>query len=84
MEWILIHITFLFAFKSCSGFTRRILFNTSVLESITLGKKREVKVIEAAKKVGVHDFISQLDGSYEFQLKRGGVLSSGQRQLISF
>mgnify|MGYP001157089898 FL=1 len=63
------------------------LFNTSVLENITLGKE-EIEldeVIEAAKKVGVHDFISQLDGSYEFQVKeRGGVLSSGQRQLISF
>lgn len=63
------------------------LFNTSVLENITLGKE-EIEldeVIEAAKKVGVHDFISQLDDSYEFQVKeRGGVLSSGQRQLISF
>ncbi|MEC7937302.1 MAG: ABC transporter ATP-binding protein [Bacteroidota bacterium] len=63
------------------------LFNTSVLENITLGKEEiELEqVIEAAKKVGVHGFISQLDGSYEFQVKeRGGVLSSGQRQLISF
>ena len=63
------------------------LFNTSVLENITLGKEEieldEVK--EAAKKVGVHDFISQLDRGYDFQVKeRGGVLSSGQRQLISF
>ena len=63
------------------------LFNTSVLENITLGKEEiELEqVIEAAKKVGVHGFISQLAGSYEFQVKeRGGVLSSGQRQLISF
>lgn len=63
------------------------LFNTSVLENITLGKE-EIEldeVIEAAKKVGVHDFISQLDRGYDFQVKeRGGVLSSGQRQLISF
>ena len=63
------------------------LFNTSVLENITLGKE-EIEldeVIDAAKKVGVHDFISQLDRGYDFQVKeRGGVLSSGQRQLISF
>ena len=63
------------------------LFYTSVLENITLGKEEfELEqVLEAAKKGGVHGFISQLDGSYEFQVKeRGGVLSSGQRQLISF
>jgi subfamily B ATP-binding cassette protein MsbA len=63
------------------------LFNTSVLENITLGKEEISldEVVAAAKKVGVHDFISQLDGGYDFQVKeRGGVLSSGQRQLISF
>ncbi len=63
------------------------LFNTSVYENITLGKDGidYDEVVEAAKKVGVHDFISQLDGGYDFHVQeRGGVLSSGQRQLISF
>jgi len=63
------------------------IYNDTFHNNISLGKLNATKpeVIEAAKKVGVHGFISQLDGSYEFQVKeRGGVLSSGQRQLISF
>ena len=42
-------------------------------------------VIEAAKKIGVHDFINSLPGGYEYNVKeRGVMLSSGQRQLIAF
>ena len=63
------------------------LYNTTIFENITLGNKsisRE-KVIQSAKKVGIHEFISQLPNSYDFEVKeRGGVLSAGQRQLISF
>ena len=63
------------------------LYNTTIFENITLGNKsisRE-KVIQSAKKVGIHGFISQLPNSYDFEVKeRGGVLSAGQRQLISF
>lgn len=63
------------------------LYNTTVLENITLGNssiKRE-KVIESAQKVGIHKFIESLPGGYDFEVKeRGGVLSAGQRQLISF
>lgn len=40
---------------------------------------------EAAKQIGVHDFISSLPGGYQYNVKeRGVMLSSGQRQLISF
>ncbi len=40
---------------------------------------------EAAKQIGVHDFISSLPGGYQYNVKeRGAMLSSGQRQLISF
>ena len=63
------------------------LYNTTIMENITLGDEsisNEV-VISSAKKVGIHDFINQLPGGYDFEVKeRGGVLSSGQRQLISF
>ena len=42
-------------------------------------------VIEAAKKIGVHDFINSLPGGYEYNVKeRGVMLSSVQRQLIAF
>jgi ATP-binding cassette subfamily B protein len=42
-------------------------------------------VEEAAKQIGVHRFIEQLPGGYQFQVgERGGALSTGQRQLISF
>ncbi|RNC89406.1 MAG: ABC transporter ATP-binding protein [Allomuricauda sp.] len=39
----------------------------------------------AAKQIGVHEFISSLPGGYHYNVKeRGTMLSSGQRQLISF
>ena len=63
------------------------LYNTTIFENITLGNKSisRDKVIQSAKKVGIHGFISQLPNGYDFEVKeRGGVLSAGQRQLISF
>jgi ABC-type multidrug transport system fused ATPase/permease subunit len=43
------------------------------------------EVIAAAKKIGVHNFISSLPEGYHFNVKeRGGMLSTGQRQLIAF
>lgn len=63
------------------------LFADTVLQNIILGNtdiSRE-QVIAAAKEIGVHDFICQLPGNYDYNVKeRGGMLSSGQRQLISF
>jgi len=63
------------------------LFSDSIYNNITLRDKsisRE-EVIEAAKKVGVHDFIMSLPNDYDYDVKeRGGVLSMGQKQLISF
>lgn len=62
------------------------LFSDTIMNNITLGDKSITRdqVIDAAKKVGAHDFISKLPGGYDFNVKeRGGVLSVGQRQLIS-
>lgn len=63
------------------------LFADSIYNNITLNNPSISKeqVIEAAKKIGVHDFIMSLPGDYDFDVKeRGAVLSSGQRQLIAF
>ena len=63
------------------------LYNTSILENITIGNRNisREQVIESAKKVGVHEFIMQLPNGYDFEVKeRGGILSSGQRQIIAF
>lgn len=63
------------------------LFSDTIMNNITLGDEsisRE-KVIAAAKKVGAHDFIMNLPGDYDYNVReRGGVLSVGQKQLISF
>lgn len=63
------------------------LFSGSVLENITLRNPDITKeqVIQAAKLIGVHDFIMQLPGGYSYNvMERGSTLSLGQRQLISF
>ncbi len=63
------------------------LFSDSIYNNITLHSTEitEEQVIEAAKRVGAHDFISKLPGGYHYDVKeRGGMLSVGQRQLISF
>ncbi len=40
---------------------------------------------QAAKQIGVHEFIDSLPGAYTYNVKeRGTMLSSGQRQLIAF
>ena len=62
------------------------LFTGTVLENIRYATdaSRE-QVIAAARAVGAHDFIMRLPQGYETPLEqRGGNLSLGQRQLISF
>ena len=63
------------------------LFSDTIFNNITLNDpsvSRE-QVIEASKSIGAHNFISRLPGNYDFNvMERGGMLSVGQRQLISF
>ena len=63
------------------------LFSGSIIDNITLRNPdipRE-NVIEAAKLIGMHDFIMMLPGNYDFNvMERGATLSLGQRQLLSF
>ena len=63
------------------------LFADSIYNNITLWDTSitEEEVIEAAKIIGVHNFISSLPDGYQFNVKeRGGMLSTGQRQLVAF
>ena len=63
------------------------LFSDTVHNNITLNDPAisRAEVIEAAKEVGAHDFILKLPNGYDMELgERGGILSTGQRQLISF
>jgi ATP-binding cassette subfamily B protein len=63
------------------------LFSDTIENNITLGDSNisREKIIEAAKLVGVHEFIMQLPKDYNYNVQeRGATLSVGQRQLISF
>ena len=63
------------------------LFADSLYNNITLFNEKisRYKVINAAKELGVHEFIESLPGGYNYNVKeRGIMLSSGQRQLIAF
>jgi ATP-binding cassette subfamily B protein len=62
------------------------LFSTTIYENIQYGKLDATKseVINAAKTVGLHDFIMSLKDGYDTEVnERGSRLSVGQRQLIS-
>ncbi len=63
------------------------LFADTILNNITLNNPdiTEEQVHQAAKDIGIHDFILSLPNGYHYNVKeRGVMLSSGQRQLISF
>lgn len=63
------------------------LFSGSILDNITLRNPAitEEEVVKAAKMMGLHDFIMQLPGGYQYHvMERGATLSLGQRQLLSF
>jgi len=63
------------------------LFEGSVADNIRLGRPdaSDAEVHRAARMIGAHDFIDALPEGYDTPVgKRGGRLSAGQRQLISF
>jgi len=63
------------------------LFEGTVAENIRLGRPAatDAEVEAAARAIGAHDFIAALPDGYATKAgKRGGRLSAGQRQLISF
>jgi ATP-binding cassette subfamily B protein len=63
------------------------LFSGTVAENIALGKPdaTDEEIVRAARAVGAHEFIAALPDGYDTDVnKRGGRVSAGQRQLISF
>jgi ATP-binding cassette, subfamily B, bacterial len=63
------------------------LFSGSVADNISLGKPDATReqIISAARAVGAHEFIESLPQGYDTDVnKRGGRVSAGQRQLLSF
>lgn len=63
------------------------LFSGTVMDNIRYGRLNasEEDVIEAAKAVGAHHFISRLEHGYHTEVREGGsLLSAGQKQLLAF
>jgi ATP-binding cassette subfamily B protein len=63
------------------------LFDGTVADNVRLGRPdaTDDEIEEATRAIGAHDFIAALPEGYATPVgKRGGRLSAGQRQLISF
>ncbi|MDW7660373.1 MAG: ABC transporter ATP-binding protein [Bacillota bacterium] len=63
------------------------LFSGTIKDNIRYGKLDATveEIIEAAKTVNAHDFISKLEKGYDTEVgEGGGLLSTGEKQLISF
>jgi ABC-type multidrug transport system fused ATPase/permease subunit len=63
------------------------LFDGTIADNIALGKPgaSRAEIVAAATAIGAHAFIAALPAGYDEKVgKRGGRLSAGQRQLISF
>lgn len=63
------------------------IFSGTIMDNIRYGNfsATNEEVIRAAKTVGAHDFIMEMENGYQTQVnERGSRLSAGQRQLISF
>jgi ATP-binding cassette subfamily B protein len=63
------------------------LFSGSVKDNVTLRNPiiKDEEVERATRMIGIHDFIMQLPGGYNYNvMERGATLSLGQRQLLSF
>ncbi len=63
------------------------LFSGTIAENLSLRNPliSQMQIEEAAKMVGLHDFVLRLPGGYDYNVReRGATLSVGQRQLLSF
>lgn len=63
------------------------LFSGTIKENIRYGKldATDEEIMEAAKVVHAHDFIMKLEKGYDTEVgEGGGMLSTGEKQLISF
>jgi len=63
------------------------LFADTIKNNVTLFDNNisDDQVVNAAKELGIHDFIMSLPDNYNFNVQeRGATLSSGQKQLIAF
>jgi len=62
-------------------------FASTVADNIRFGRPdaTRAEIEDAAKAIGAHEFITALPNGYDTEVsKRGGRLSAGQRQLVSF
>ena len=63
------------------------IFSSTIEDNIRYGRLNATReeIVEAAKRVQADDFISHLENGYDTEVnERGGRLSQGQKQLISF
>lgn len=62
------------------------LFSDSIAANVRLGADWPMEELEkAAELIGLSDFIAELPGGWDYNVReRGGMLSSGQRQLLAF
>ncbi|MDQ1397225.1 MAG: ATP-binding cassette, subfamily bacterial, partial [Acidimicrobiaceae bacterium] len=63
------------------------LFSGTVADNIAFGRPEATRqeIEDAARAIGAHEFISSLPDGFDTDVKkRGGRLSAGQRQLVSF
>lgn len=62
------------------------LFSDTIFNNITLGRDISLNKVKAyAKDIEIEDFIQSLPKGYDYNVReRGGMLSLGQRQLLSF
>lgn len=80
-----IHTDSLFKYVSIV-FQEAILFNTSIMENIRLGRldASDEEVIRAAKLAGCNEFVSRLPDTYQTIIgENGAKLSGGERQRLS-
>ena len=61
-------------------------YNISIYKNIVLDKDIPLEEVKAAaEEIGVSEFIEELPGAYDYNVReRGVMLSAGQRQLIAF